>query len=84
MFGIDTVGELRSAEVCMSYMPSLKAKKLGKRTQEKSSWKVEVGSPTVAYALRLTTTPENRELFSGEYHPRSQERPALTSNGQTW
>jgi hypothetical protein len=31
-----TVGELRSAEICVSYMPSLKAKKLGKLTQEKA------------------------------------------------
>jgi len=32
----DTVGELRSAEICVSYMPSLKAKKLEKLTQEKA------------------------------------------------
>jgi len=32
----DTVGELKSAEVCVSYLPSLKAKKLGKLTQEKA------------------------------------------------
>jgi hypothetical protein len=31
----DTVGELRRAEVCVSCMPSLKAKKLEKLTQEK-------------------------------------------------
>jgi hypothetical protein len=31
----DTVGELESAENCVSHMPSWKAKKLGKRTQEK-------------------------------------------------
>jgi hypothetical protein len=31
----DTVGELKSAEICVSHMPSWKAKKLGKRTQEK-------------------------------------------------
>src|SRR5262245_35299206 len=31
----DTVGELKSAEVCVSYLASLKAKKLGKLTQEK-------------------------------------------------
>jgi hypothetical protein len=31
-----TVGELKSAEVCVSYMPSLKAKKLEKLTQEKT------------------------------------------------
>ena len=31
----DTVGELKSAEVCGSYKPSSKAKKLGKLTQEK-------------------------------------------------
>ena len=33
---IDTVGELKNAEVCVSYIPSLKAKKLGKLTQEKA------------------------------------------------
>jgi hypothetical protein len=31
----DTVGELKSAEICVSHMPSLKAKKLGKLPQEK-------------------------------------------------
>src|SRR5262249_13174183 len=31
----DTVGELKSAVICVSHMPSLKAKKLGKLTQEK-------------------------------------------------
>ena len=31
----DTVGELGSAEICVSHMPSWKAKKLGKLTQEK-------------------------------------------------
>src|SRR2546422_7259948 len=31
----DTVGELRSAEICVPHMPSWKAKKLGKLTQEK-------------------------------------------------
>jgi hypothetical protein len=31
-----TVGELRSATICVSYMPSLKAKSLGKHTQEKA------------------------------------------------
>jgi len=31
----DTVGELKSAEVCGSYKPSSKAKQLGKLTQEK-------------------------------------------------
>jgi hypothetical protein len=31
----DTVGELKSAEICASHMPSLKAKKLGIHTQEK-------------------------------------------------
>jgi hypothetical protein len=31
-----TVGELRSAEVCVSYMPSKKAKKPGKLTHEKA------------------------------------------------
>jgi hypothetical protein len=31
----DTVGELRRAEVCVSCMPSLKAKKLEMLTQEK-------------------------------------------------
>src|SRR5262245_48116289 len=31
----DTVGELKSAEICMSHMPSLKAKKLGKLSREK-------------------------------------------------
>jgi hypothetical protein len=31
----DTVGELKSAEMCVSHMPSWKAKKLGKHTQEK-------------------------------------------------
>jgi hypothetical protein len=33
--GADTVGELKSAEICVSHMPSLKAKKLGKLAQEK-------------------------------------------------
>ena len=33
--GPDTVGELKSAEIWVSHMPSLKAKKLGKLTQEK-------------------------------------------------
>jgi hypothetical protein len=32
----DTVGELKSAEIWMSHMPSLKAKKLVKLTQEKA------------------------------------------------
>ena len=32
----DTVGELKSAEICVSYMPSLKAKKPGKPPQEKA------------------------------------------------
>jgi hypothetical protein len=32
----DTVGELRSAAIWVSYMPSLKAKKLEKLTQEKA------------------------------------------------
>jgi hypothetical protein len=31
----DTVGELKNAEICVSHMPSWKAKKLGKLTQEK-------------------------------------------------
>jgi hypothetical protein len=31
----DTVGELKSAEICVSHMPSLKAKKLGKLPREK-------------------------------------------------
>jgi hypothetical protein len=31
-----TVGELRTAEICVSYMPSLQAKKLEKLTQEKA------------------------------------------------
>jgi hypothetical protein len=31
----DTVGEFKSAEMCVSHMPSWKAKKLGKLTQEK-------------------------------------------------
>ena len=31
----DTVGELKSAEICVSHMPSLKAKKLRKLPQEK-------------------------------------------------
>jgi hypothetical protein len=31
----DTVGELKNAEICVSRMPSWKAKKLGKLTQEK-------------------------------------------------
>ena len=30
----DTVGELKSAEMCVSHMPSWKAKTLGKLTQE--------------------------------------------------
>jgi hypothetical protein len=33
---VDTVGELRSAAICVSYMPSLKAKKLEKLTREKA------------------------------------------------
>jgi len=33
--GTDTVGELGSAEICVSHMPAWKAKKLGKLTQEK-------------------------------------------------
>jgi hypothetical protein len=33
--GTDTVGELKSAEIGVSHMPSLKAKKRGKRVQEK-------------------------------------------------
>jgi hypothetical protein len=33
--GWDTVGELKGAEMCVSHMPSWKAEKLGKRTQEK-------------------------------------------------
>jgi hypothetical protein len=31
----DTVGELQNAELCVSHMPSLKAKKLGTLAQEK-------------------------------------------------
>jgi hypothetical protein len=31
----DTVGELKSAKICVFHMPSLKAKKLGKLAQEK-------------------------------------------------
>ena len=31
----DTVGELGSAKICVSHMPSWKVKKLGKLTQEK-------------------------------------------------
>jgi hypothetical protein len=31
----DTVGELKSVEICVSHMPSLKAKRLGKLAQEK-------------------------------------------------
>jgi hypothetical protein len=31
----DTVGELKSAAICVSHMPSLKAKKLRKLSQEK-------------------------------------------------
>jgi hypothetical protein len=31
----DTVGELGSAKICVSHMPSWKVKKLGKPTQEK-------------------------------------------------
>jgi hypothetical protein len=31
----DTVGELKSAAICVSYMPSLKAKTLGELAQEK-------------------------------------------------
>src|SRR5205823_14683500 len=31
----DTVGELKSAEMCVSHMPSLKAKKRGKLAQRK-------------------------------------------------
>jgi hypothetical protein len=31
----DTVGELKSAEMCVSHLPSWKAKKRGKLTQEK-------------------------------------------------
>jgi hypothetical protein len=31
----DTVGELKSAEICVFHLPSLKAKKLGKFSQEK-------------------------------------------------
>jgi hypothetical protein len=31
----DTVGELKSADICGAHMPSLKAKKLGKLAQEK-------------------------------------------------
>ena len=32
---MDTVGELKSAEMCVFHMPSWKAKKLGNLTQEK-------------------------------------------------
>jgi hypothetical protein len=32
---VDTVGELKSAEMCVSHMPSWKTKKPGKLTQEK-------------------------------------------------
>jgi hypothetical protein len=31
----DTIGELKSAEICVSHMPSLKTKKLEKLPQEK-------------------------------------------------
>jgi hypothetical protein len=34
--GPDTVGEFKSAEMGVSHMPSWKAKKLGKPTQEKA------------------------------------------------
>jgi hypothetical protein len=33
--GRDTVGELKSTEICVSHMPSWKAKKLGTLAQEK-------------------------------------------------
>jgi hypothetical protein len=33
----DTVGELKSAEIYVSHMPSLKAKKLGKLSRKKYS-----------------------------------------------
>ena len=33
--GPGTVGELKSAEICVSHMPSWKAQKLGKLPQEK-------------------------------------------------
>ena len=35
MFGMDTVGEFKSAEICVAHMPSWKAKRPEKLTQEK-------------------------------------------------
>ena len=35
MFGMDTVDELKSADIGVSHMPSLKAKKLEKLSREK-------------------------------------------------
>ena len=48
----DTVGELKSVEICVSHMPSLKAKKLGKLPREKYSQNFEVDSPTVTRRWR--------------------------------
>jgi hypothetical protein len=53
----DTVGELGSAGICGSHMPSWNAKKLGETYARKSgSWNVEVGSPTVSTRLADTAS----------------------------
>jgi hypothetical protein len=48
MFGIDTVGELPSAENCASHMPLLTYKNLENPTQQSRLYRVEIGSPTVS------------------------------------
>jgi hypothetical protein len=51
----DTVGELKSAAICVSYMPSLKAKKLEKLPQEKVL--LELGN-RFANSIRADTVGE--------------------------
>src|SRR4030095_1431755 len=52
--GKDTVGELKSAEICVSHMPSLKAKKLGKLPREKVLLELAAGKSSQGGSMRMT------------------------------
>ena len=60
----DTVGECKSAAVCVSYMPSLKAKSWGNLRKQKRSWNVDRGSPTVTHEPGLSTAYGNGGAIS--------------------
>ena len=53
----DTVGEPRSVELCVSHMPSLKAKTLRELTQEKVL--LELGRRLANSIRRFSETPQN-------------------------